>query len=531
MTALRPCRASVAPARAAILRALLALACIAPGTAGAATYYVRPDGGSAAQCTGRSDAAYPGSGTARRCAWSHPFIALPPSAPERPTAPRIAGGDTLVIAHGNYMMGFGAAGAPEMASCYASFTADCHMQPVPPGPDAAHRTRILGEGWDTGCRKPPELWGTRATHRILDLTGSSHAEVACLELTDHSSCIVNHCIAGNCTGGPAQIDRCGNGGDGEYAQNGLWSTDAADVRLHDLDIHGIGGEGVHAGRMTDWRVQRVRIWANGFAGWDADVSNGGVEPTSNSGTLYFSELEIGWSGCGERYPGKAIFGCWGQGEGGYGDGFSTGRSGGRWLFEDSHAHHNTQDGFDLLYLDHAASVEFRRVRAEDNAGNQIKVSGDATIADSDIAGHCAYFRGVGNMQEGDHCRADGAAIAVALVDGKRSVVTNTRVTGEGGCLVVGSGGGKDAVLVLRDDTLTGQPRWNDKSQLACGYYLYESQGKVEASGNRISNVKTSSTMNEFCARQAKGSILDGACERIRNMYHALRDGNAGSLQR
>ncbi|NCT68798.1 MAG: hypothetical protein GXC76_14330, partial [Rhodanobacteraceae bacterium] len=29
----------------------------------ATTYYVRADGGTAAQCTGRSDAPYPGSGT------------------------------------------------------------------------------------------------------------------------------------------------------------------------------------------------------------------------------------------------------------------------------------------------------------------------------------------------------------------------------------------------------------------------------------------------------------------------------------
>ena len=44
----------------------------------AATYYVRTDGGSAAQCTGLADAAYPGSGSSQPCAWNHPFQALPP---------------------------------------------------------------------------------------------------------------------------------------------------------------------------------------------------------------------------------------------------------------------------------------------------------------------------------------------------------------------------------------------------------------------------------------------------------------------
>ncbi|MBM3190812.1 MAG: hypothetical protein FJZ90_19090, partial [Chloroflexi bacterium] len=41
----------------------------------AVTYYVRPDGGSPTQCTGRVDAPYPGSGTNQPCAWDHPFRA------------------------------------------------------------------------------------------------------------------------------------------------------------------------------------------------------------------------------------------------------------------------------------------------------------------------------------------------------------------------------------------------------------------------------------------------------------------------
>jgi hypothetical protein len=47
-------------------------------SASAATYYVRADGGDAAQCTGTTDAPYGGSGTGQACAWKHPFMALPP---------------------------------------------------------------------------------------------------------------------------------------------------------------------------------------------------------------------------------------------------------------------------------------------------------------------------------------------------------------------------------------------------------------------------------------------------------------------
>lgn len=38
------------------------------GAGGPTTYYVRPDGGSADQCTGLVDAPYPGSGTDQPCA-------------------------------------------------------------------------------------------------------------------------------------------------------------------------------------------------------------------------------------------------------------------------------------------------------------------------------------------------------------------------------------------------------------------------------------------------------------------------------
>jgi len=93
----------------------LSLGLAAIGSAQAATYYVRADGGDAAQCNGRADAAYPGSGTAQNCAWKNPSIALPNSG----TA-RIAGGDTLLIGAGTYQIGSGG-----------------YMQPIPSGTTTA----------------------------------------------------------------------------------------------------------------------------------------------------------------------------------------------------------------------------------------------------------------------------------------------------------------------------------------------------------------------------------------------------------
>ena len=42
--------------------------------------------------------------------------------------------------------------------------------------------------------------------------------------------------------------------------------------LADLDIHGLAAAGVHAGRLTDWTVERARIAGNGWVGWDGDIA-------------------------------------------------------------------------------------------------------------------------------------------------------------------------------------------------------------------------------------------------------------------
>lgn len=130
---------------------------------------MRTDGGSPEQCTGLVDAPYPGSGTNQPCAWDHPFRALPPKG-----TPRIQGGDTLIIGAGSYMMGYGAPGA---TTCESDSPWECYMSPIPSGPCPAHPTRILGAGWDSGCSKPPELWGTERADMIINLTDSSNVVV------------------------------------------------------------------------------------------------------------------------------------------------------------------------------------------------------------------------------------------------------------------------------------------------------------------------------------------------------------------
>jgi hypothetical protein len=386
-----------------------------PGTGLGATYFVRPDGGSAVQCSGLADAPFPGAGSGLPCAWDHPFRALPPGG-----SARIAGGDTLIIAGGSYMMGLGAPGAD---SCSADYPWACTMPPLPAGNDAGHPTRILGAGWDSGCPAAPELWGTERAEQILDLTGSSHVVVRCLEITDRSPCVEFHSGGLACERDTYPF--------GPWAARGIYAEDAAGVLLADLDIHGLAAAGVHAGRLTDWTVERVRIAANGWVGWDGDIAGA----DSNSGTMLFRRWTVEWNGCGETYPGGQPAGCWAQEAGGYGDGVGTGETGGAWVIEDSRFLHNTSDGLDLLYARAGSSITVRRTRAEGNAGNQIKTNGPVLIEDSVIVGNCGYFAGKPFTHQVDDCRALGTALALDLRAGDLATVTNSTLASEGDCVL------------------------------------------------------------------------------------------------
>ena len=400
------------------------------------TYYVRPDGGSHDECTGLVDAPYSGSGTGQPCAWDHPFRALPPDG-----TPRIAGGDTLIIGAGSYMMGYDASGAD---NCESDYPWDCHMPPIPSGPDPAHPTRILGAGWDTGCASPPELWGTERPWFVVNLTDSSNVEIACLEITDHSGCVEFHSGGLACERDSYPF--------GPWAATGLYAEDSANVHLRDLNIHGLADAGIRAGRLTDWTVEDVRIAGNGWVGWEGDLGYG--IDSSNSGILLFRRWTVEWNGCGETYPGGEPTGCWAQTAGGYGDGVGTGATGGDWIIEDSAFLHNTSDGLDLLYHSLGGSITIDRVRAEGNAGNQVKVTGQTTLTNSVLVGNCAFFDGQPFTYNVDPCRALGNTLEFSFMGGETVSMINNTLYGQGDGLV--GAGPREGGACNGSETLTGR---------------------------------------------------------------------------
>jgi hypothetical protein len=302
---------------------------------------------------------------------------------------------------------------------------------------------------------------------LLDLSGSSNVEVACLELTDHSSCIEFH--------NAAQRDRCERDQQpyGEWASTGIAATDSSNVRLSDLNIHGLAHDGVRAGRLRDWTLERVRIIGNGWSGWSGDVGDKG---SANDGHLIFRNVEIAWNGCGEKFPGGQHFGCWGQENGGYGDGLGTADTGGDWLFDHVNVHHNSQDGIDLLHANASAHITFRNVHAEANAGNQIKAGGTVTIANSVVLGTCGALGGRLGLDEGDRCRAAGNSISLHLAANAHDAISDSVIEGEGDCLVgleCAGDGCQGASATLDRNRLRGSLRKDMKAakKLPCSVWV------------------------------------------------------------
>jgi len=462
----------------------------------ASTFYVRTNGGTPAQCTGLGDNPYPGSGSGQNCAWHHPFDALPPQGDGGTPAVLLHGGDTLIIDAGSYEMGANAPGASVYPACKAGWSWDCFMAAIPSG-TAAAPTQILGAGWNSGCAAPPQLWGSEHAAQVVNLAGSSNVKVGCLEITDHSSCIESH-LGGN---SPYACNRS-SPPFGPWASRGIYAKDSSGVTLTDLNIHGLANRGILAGRLSNWTLTNVRIVANGWGGWDGDL--GESSGSSDSGQMLFQNIEVGFNGCGESYPDKTIFGCWGQVEGGYGDGFGETHTSGTWTFVNSYFHHNTQDGLDMLYADNTAVISVQQTHAEGNAGNQIKLAGTSTVENSVIIGNCGYFQGKDYMSgnnaggagtAGDQCRAMGNALALSVQPNMKATVRYNTITGEGDCLILGINGDSTSRVSIENNALIGKPDWLKANQTpqpqSCLFYWDSgpSTWPVTYAGNMVWQVK------------------------------------------
>ncbi len=448
----------------------------------AATYYVRPDGGTAEQCTGLVDEPYPGSGTDQDCAWFHYYEAMPPA--EYNTPVRISGGDTLIIKSGSYM--HGASDYYNGSGCRGVSKYQCSPKPIPSGPDASHPTRILGEGWDIGCQNPPELWGIEKIKNVIDLTNSSNVEVQCLELTDHESCAQGFrrdpTDPQNCEYYKVSDSELGN-----WAKNGIFSgtygepyNTSSNVLLKNINSHGFASAGLNASHLTNWTIENCSFNYNGKSGFNGDVSPSKGENDFFSGIITIQDTDISWNGCIENWehPGT-VTKCFDQNEGGYGDGIGTGPAGtAAWVLDNVTVNYNTSDGVDLLYqrYEDGAQAKIINSHVEGNAGNGIKLGATALLENNVLIGNCDYWYDKSYSVNIIRCRGGGSVLSLSLTYGHNNYIVNNTFTGEAPAIITAAAGGETdwegGHHYFYNNFLQGVPLYRDATRQADWEYAW-----------------------------------------------------------
>jgi len=437
--------------------------------------YVRPDGGTWAQCNGQTNTAYSAEETGKNCAVKHIFELLDP----QDSVVRMNGGDTVNIMNNSdgseaeYAMG--SYGDYTSGNCYSAWGYSCYMPPIPSGTE--QQPTIIRGGNTTSCDVKPVLWGTGRATYIFNIDNAEHIQVSCLTITDKSSCV-------GASGYPDEALKCDRSEpyDKPFADTGILMRDSKEILLKDLNIQGLS-KGILGGRLENVTLDNVNLHANYSVGWDGDIAYTGGDGSANTGTITFKNSSITFNGCGLVYnPGysnhEQPHACAKQDIGGYGDGLGTGQTGGDWVFDNVKVLHNNSDGIDLLYHSLGGKITIKNSHIEGNAGNQLKIAGNSEVTNNIIMGNCGWnSRQAAELgANGENCRALGTALSLSYThtDTQINIINNT-VFSEGDCIV--SGGNRTGVadgtqtLNVINNVFYALIDWHQSSsENACMYY-------------------------------------------------------------
>lgn len=400
------------------------------------TYYVRADGGTAAQCTGTTNAPYTGSGSNQACAYNHPFwlvTSLSGGSTSSPGAWKIAGGDKVIIAdNATYEIG---PSAPNASTLCGGNTLDCHL-PSPPAGTSGSYTLIAGINYNSGCASRPtfEIDGS-PTEEIIELNPKDQngnttqfVQIDCIEMRGWQ-------LAGG--------NSANNGKFGIKYRNGwgVASPIATNIRLNNLYIHGFSSAGI-LGRYSNVTSTNLRLSRNGSSGWNIDL--GDNLGSLNFGTWTLNNLIVEYNGCQETAS-LAPTNCTDDNHAGYGDGIampgtSNPDSTVNATFNNPIIRYNTQDGIDFLHCAQGCSLTVNGGLFYGNAGNQLKGSGSfLRYTNNIIISNCAVWKQAPLVNElcpgcagnFDWCRANGDAVLMESYDGGTAQFLNNVVTGQG----------------------------------------------------------------------------------------------------
>lgn len=404
----------------------------------AATIYVRCDGGTGSQCDGTHDAPLTGAvdgadpGTLPDCAYNSPNYANGGNQFTGGSAGTAVASDTIMIdgelrsgcaptasGRAEYEVGSMAPNMTPGNQCSApggGFPYGCAPNYWPAGTSSASRTKIYGYGYNTGCKRPPQLWGSNA----IGLSGSNYAGVmsingntslSCIEITDHSGCIVRHHGAGtidnSITEDPITCSETFSGsGPGRWAGTGLKIADGAgNIDISNVWVHSMGMHGVHANSLSGGiTLNNFYNYKNGYDNWTG-LDNAHYSNTNGSNSWIGGTNSYG--GCGQKYPptyaiprsraqwrdSSDVHDCWTQGQGaGYGDCYGISARSGTWTIKRVDAFGCASDAWDFLY-DPTATMTFAQNTCEGNNGACFKTgSGNSYVENNTMLGNCPNFK-------------------------------------------------------------------------------------------------------------------------------------------
>lgn len=414
------------------ISAVIISGCCSPAMA--AGYVVRCDGGTAAQCDGTHDAPLAGAvdgadpGTLPDCALNSPNYGSGANGQTGGAAGLMVGGDTIIIdgelhsgcaptlsGRAEYEIGSGAPNMPAGGNCSApgaGFPYGCYPNAWPAGTSLANKTKIYGKGYNTGCKKPPQLWGSNAAGAGGARAGifriNSFTAFGCLEVTDHSGCIHTISAGGTIDNNAAQDPiACSTNytgsGPGRWAETGIRFQDGAhDVDIRDTWVHGLGMDGVWGNFLAGtFSMVNFYIFKNGYDNWT------GNDNAHYTGSYSWTGGTNSFAGCGQKYPGtytiprsksqwrdrSDVHNCWTQGQGaGYGDCYGISARSGSWTIKRTDAFGCSSDVWDFLY-DSSGTMTFAQNTCEGNNGSCFKSgSGSVNVENNTLIGNCTNYK-------------------------------------------------------------------------------------------------------------------------------------------
>ena len=318
----------------------------------AETWFVRHDGGTRysthmhdGQCDGRADAAYPGKGVNRHCAFNDVRYLWSDNSGEK-NAWVIAGGDTVVIrgctalasqtnpSNPNCRLGYDNAtngNAPNSWCGYGNPNSVCFNPPIPAG-TAAQPTKILGacaygtytctpitNNYPYRTHNETQLFGGFGLAWTFNLQSTRYVTIEGIELTTHNGV----CTIG--VGTPAYPRSCSSSVPyDDYAQNGFLTNNASsNIVFQDVYVHGFNASGLAGPIGGPITMTRMFVGFNAFSGWNFD--DGRSTPNAAGSTITANDVTMIYNGCYEQYPIKATYPaqvCYDTNSAGFGDSWS-----------------------------------------------------------------------------------------------------------------------------------------------------------------------------------------------------------------